>query len=57
MLARKVVDSRMPLPRDRICGCRISGIEPYLAGAKKAACVPIMNTVDMTMMMLRMSQS
>ena len=33
---------------DRMCGCRISGMAPYLAGAKKAACVPIRKTQDRT---------
>jgi hypothetical protein len=48
MTARNDSDSKTPLPRDSICGCRISGMAPYLAGTKKALCVPIRNTVDST---------
>ena len=37
MLARKVDDSSTPLPFDKTCGCKISGIAPYFAGEKNAA--------------------
>ena len=34
--------------REDVAVCRISGMAPYLAGAKKAACVPIRKTHDIT---------
>ena len=46
--ARNDSDSSRPLPRDSTEGARISGIAPYLAGTKKAECVPIRNTVAST---------
>ena len=44
MTARNDRHSSQPLPRLIWCGRRISGISPYLAGPKNAACVPISTT-------------
>ncbi len=48
MTAKKESDSSTPLPRESMCGWRISGMAPYLAGTKKALCMPIKKTVDRT---------
>ena len=48
MTARKLSDSRSPLPLLSKCGGRISGITPYLAGTKNAECMPMRNTQPST---------
>src|SRR4051794_9673920 len=48
MTARKDSDSSTPLPRDSMREVRISGMAPYLAGTKKALCMPMRKTVDST---------
>ena len=47
-LGGELVPSRMPFPRERMDGCRISGIAPSLAGTKNVLCMPIRKTVVIT---------
>ena len=46
--AKKESDSSNPFPLASRCGCKISGMAPYLAGTKNALWVPIRKTVDNT---------
>ena len=46
--AKNDSDSRMPLPLLSKCGGISSGMIPYFAGPKKAACMPMRNTQPST---------